>query len=159
MDDRKRAAQDVFASLRYSSDSFPKAYPDISWSLTRPEADSNMAPVFLAHAKLYAFAEQRIVPRLKMLALHKIHTLLGAHTPNGGNLLAVLDLTTFAFDKDNTPEEVEGIREPLRHMVVLYVVKEIDVIGHSGLFTDYLEGGGPFVKLFWSTLQKALLTR
>lgn len=88
--------------------------------------------------------------------MHKIHAILKQHKPAGDNLLAVLDLVTFAFHGDHTPEEIDGKKEPLREMTVKYIVDKIQVIQSSGLFADFLAQGGPFVAWFWSDLQQAV---
>ena len=147
----------AFQSLTFATRPFPNSYPSLTWAAKNPRGPCNESPVLLGHAKLYVFAVKRVVPQLRDLALYKIHAILKQHKPAGDNLLAVLDLVTFAFHEDHTPEEVDGKKEPLRDMLVNYVVDRIHIIQSSGLFADLLAQGGPFVTWFWSALQQSVV--
>lgn len=98
-----------------------------------------------------------MVPALRQLALHKIPGILKVHVPDTMGVLAMLDLIHYVFDGQHTPEDVNGKPEPLRQVIVKFVIMQLDLIGPSPLFAERLARGGTFVSLFWKEMHPALL--
>ncbi|KAF2440325.1 hypothetical protein P171DRAFT_475817 [Karstenula rhodostoma CBS 690.94] len=108
------------------------------WSFTNPNQDArlewpvvsfentswreNFAPVFLAHARLYAFAEQYLAPALKMRALQNVRNTLAGYTLFVSGLEAVVQLARFAYERDYIPDREGRSVDPLRQLIVAYVV-------------------------------------
>lgn len=115
------------------------------------ELEQNFTPVFLAHARLYTFAEMRLIDPLKDLALSKLHkTLLGFklyHQRVGD----IVELARYAYE--NGPDRSEdGTSNALRQLVVEYMACEIHAVGKHKAFRSFLEEGGEFVSDFWDVV-------
>lgn len=157
---RKQNAKSGFKALNYGEDMFPNSYPSLVWPAAEHDPSRNMWPVFLGHAKVYVFAEQRIIPRLRVYALRKMHLFLKEYTPGADRLLAILDLIDYVFENipgENVPSNPDGKTYQLRSMLVRFVIANMTTIGPSGLFADFLSKGGDFVSLFWITLHRSML--
>lgn len=119
-----------------------------------PKANSaveqNFTPVFLAHARLYCFAQLRLIAPLKALTLDKLHkTLMGfkLYTQRVGD---IIELARCAYSNLDIPDRSDdGTLDDLRKLVVEYIVCEIDTIGKCNEFISYMEEGGEFVGDFW----------
>jgi hypothetical protein len=119
-------------------------------------ADQNFTPVFLAHARLYTFAEMRLVYPLRSLTLHKLHkTLVGfqLYTERVGD---IVELARYAYDH-GPDRSKSGRMNDLRQLVVEYMACEVDTIGKHKDFKTLLEEGGEFVTDFWGIVSKYLL--
>jgi hypothetical protein len=119
-------------------------------------ADQNFTPVFLAHARLYTFAEMRLIYPLRSLTLHKLHkTLVGfqLYTERVGD---VVELARYAYDH-GPDRSKSGRLNDLRQLVVEYMACEVDTIGKHKDFKTLLEEGGEFVTDFWGIVSKYLL--
>ncbi|KAH7079182.1 hypothetical protein BKA63DRAFT_531863 [Paraphoma chrysanthemicola] len=119
-------------------------------------ANQNFAPVFLAHARLYTFAEMRLIYPLKGLALHKLHKTLLQFQLYHQRVGDVVELAHYAYE--NGPSRSDsGVLDDLRQLVVEYMACEVDIIGKHLDFQILLEGGGEFVSDFWGIVSKHLL--
>jgi hypothetical protein len=116
-----------------------------------PEYD--FTPVLLAHARLYTFADMRLVHPLKELALHKLHTTLVNLKVQQERIGDVLQLARYTYD--NGPGRSDtGVVNDLRQLVVEYMACEVGVIGKHPAFKTLLEEGGEFVSDFWDIVLK-----
>jgi hypothetical protein len=113
----------------------------------------NYTPVFLAHARLYVFADKYCIESLRMLALDKLHHTLSVFKLSECRIPDVVELIRYVYADGNTPDLEDGI-DGLRDLVTHYVACENSKIGNSRLFTDLLEEGGPFVRDFWALMVK-----
>lgn len=96
---------------------------------------SNMSTVFLNHAKLYGFAEKRLLPNLSSTALEKIFYILKDHSCEGDGLTPVLDLVEYAFNVELFPG-MDGKPGRLQDLLLDYLVGEAaDILGVDA-FTD-----------------------
>lgn len=100
-------------------------------------------PVFLAHARLYTFADKYGITTLKVLCLQKLHQTLVKFTLYTARIGDILELARYAFSSDNTPDRKDGV-DDLRKVVFKYMVSELDTIRKSEDFISLLEEGGPF---------------
>ncbi|KAL5412518.1 hypothetical protein PMIN04_009820 [Paraphaeosphaeria minitans] len=83
----------------------------------------NFAPVLLAHARLYAFAEQYLITRLKDKALKNVIDTLSEYALFASGLEAVTHLARFTYDSNYIPDrEEDGSIDPLRGVVAAFVV-------------------------------------
>lgn len=119
-------------------------------------ANQDFAPVFLAHARLYTFAEMRLILPLKELALHKLHKTLLEFQLYHQRVGDVVELAQYAYDHGPARSD-SGILNDLRQLVVEYMACEVDVIGKHDDFRILMEGGGEFVSDFWGIVTRYLL--
>lgn len=126
----------------------------------RPKAnsapDQDFTPVFLGHARLYTFAEMRLVEPLKSLALYKLHATLLDFCLYERRVGDVVELARYAYDTGPDRSETGKLNE-LRQLVVEYMACEMDTIGKHPAFQVLLEEGGEFVTDFWRIMSKWLL--
>lgn len=89
--------------------------------------------MFLAHARLYSFADLRLVHPLKNSALHKLQKTLLAFQLYPKRIGDVIKLVRYAYEHGLDRSEASGMDE-LRRLVVEYMVSEVDAIGkHADL--------------------------
>jgi hypothetical protein len=117
------------------------------------DATQDFTPVFLAHARLYTFANMRLVDSLKDLTLDKLHKSLVGFQLYPERVRDVVELVRYAYD--NGPDRTEhGVLNDLRHLVVEYVACEVEIVGTDKEFKALLEEGGEFVGDFWGLVSK-----
>lgn len=112
--------------------------------------------MFLAHARLYIFAEMRLVYPLKTLALQKLHKSLMSFQLYNQRVGDVVKLARCAYEHGTDRSKGGAINE-LRQLVVEYMACEVDIIGKHKDFKLLLEDGGEFVTDFWGIVSKYLL--
>ncbi|KAF2445156.1 hypothetical protein P171DRAFT_514295 [Karstenula rhodostoma CBS 690.94] len=118
--------------------------------------EENFTPVFLAYARLYSFAEMRLIHQLKALTLYKLHYVLGNFTLYPKRIRDVVELARHTYE--NTPARTaDGTVDELRKLVVDYVACESAEIGKSKEFKELLEEGGEFVSDFWDVVSKHVI--
>ncbi|KIW27731.1 uncharacterized protein PV07_07441 [Cladophialophora immunda] len=101
-------------------------------------------PVFLCHAKLYAFADTYDVVPLQELVLQKLRLTLSRFKLHPQRVGDVVELLKYTYT--NTTDYEESIDE-LRNLVTDYLVCHIEKIIHHVEFTKLL-GDGDMVKDF-----------
>lgn len=115
-------------------------------------------PVFLAHARLYTFANARFAGQLKALTLHKLQQTLKAFQLDVKRVGDVIELAKYAYSNEHTPDrKSDGTIDDLRRLVVEYIACEIDTIGKCDGFVELMEEGGEFVGDFWGIARKYLI--
>jgi hypothetical protein len=108
-------------------------------------AIQNYTQVFLTHAKLYVLADKYLVENLRALCLHKLHKTLVEFTLYQKRVNDVLALVEYVFsDKTQATSE-----EPLRALVLEYIVLQIHNIGGLDQFASLLGQNGAFAREFW----------
>jgi hypothetical protein len=119
-------------------------------------ANQDYTPVFLAHARLYTFADMRLIAPLKSLSLYKLHKTLIDFQLYEQRVGDVIQLARYAYD--HGPDRSEGgIVNELRHLVVEYMACKVDTVGKHRDFKALLEEGGEFVTDFWGIVSTYLL--
>lgn len=108
--------------------------------------------MFLAHARLYVFADKYGIEPLESLSLHKLHATLKSFTLYRARVGDILKLVRYAYE--NGPGYKSN---KLRALVSEYIACEIDTIGGTKRFFALMEEGGLFVRDFWKLVQKNLL--
>ncbi|ORY08704.1 hypothetical protein BCR34DRAFT_616239 [Clohesyomyces aquaticus] len=121
-------------------------------------ADQNFTPVLLAHARLYAFANVRLVDSLKALALHKLQQTLLNFKLYRKRVGDVIELARYAYSNEHTPDRGSREVDSLRRLVVEYISSEVDIIGECPEFVDLLREGGEFVEDFWDLARTYLIS-
>jgi hypothetical protein len=117
------------------------------------DVNPDYTPVFLAHARLYTFANMRLIDPLKELALEKLHRTLVSFRLYPERVGDVVELVRYAYD--NGPDRTEqGVLNDLRQLVTDYVVVEVETVGTNAEFKALLEEGGEFVGDFWGLVSK-----
>jgi hypothetical protein len=147
----------TFQERLYITDGAPNA--QISESF-RPKpnsaADQDFTTVFLAHTRLYIFAEMRLIYPLRSLTLHKLHKSLIGFQLYNQRVGDVVKLARWAYEH-GTDRSKGGAMNELRQLVVEYMACEVDIIGKHKDFKLLLEDGGEFVTDFWGIVSKYLL--
>lgn len=120
--------------------------------------EQDFAPVFLAHARLYAFAHMRMVDYLGALTLDKLHDTLTNFQLFENRVSDVLELARYAYSNEYIPSrDRDGKIDKLKDLVVNYIASEFDIIGRTPVFITLLEEGGEFVSDFCGILLERLL--
>ncbi|KAF2254636.1 hypothetical protein BU26DRAFT_559307 [Trematosphaeria pertusa] len=104
----------------------------------------NFAPVLLGHSRLYAFAEQYLIPELKQLAFAKLKLTLTQYTPFVSSLDTVNQLAQFAYDKVYIQNRAEGRVDPLRQLVVAFIVMHHGHFRDSTVHRELMESAGEY---------------
>jgi hypothetical protein len=117
-------------------------------SSSNTNAKQDFTPVFLAHARLYTFADFNLVAPLKALALHKLHHTLVSFRLYHARIGDVIELAKYAYNNNHNRKE-DGTVDSLRELVVEYIAREIDFIGKSQEWEELIEEGGEFMVDFW----------
>jgi hypothetical protein len=120
------------------------------------EADQDFTPVFLAHVRLYTFADMRLIYPLKRLALHKLQQTLIVFRLFDQRVGDIMKLARYAYDH-GPDRSAEGVVNELRQLVVEYMAYQAEIVGKHPDFKALLEDGGEFVTDFWSVVSKYLL--
>lgn len=153
----KRTLQLKFRKRKYLVSTFPD-FSIANGYQPKPNSSANQdyTPVFLAHARLYTFAEMRLIYPLRDLALDKLHRTLGEFQLYAQRVGDVVELARYAYK--NGPDRSEsGELDGLRQLVVEYMAREADTIGENPKFKVLLEEGGEFVGDFWGLVSKYML--
>ncbi|KAH3972467.1 hypothetical protein HBH70_002500 [Parastagonospora nodorum] len=147
----------TFQERSYVTDGAPNA--QISESF-RPKpnsaVDQDFTTVFLAHTRLYMFAEMRLIYPLRSLTLQKLHKSLIGFQLYNQRVGDVVKLARWAYEH-GTDRSKGGAVNELRQLVVEYMACEVDIIGKHKDFKLLLEDGGEFVTDFWGVVSKYLL--
>lgn len=113
----------------------------------------SFAPVFLAHAKLYALAEMHMVLPLRDLTLHKLHSALAQFQLFPERLTDIVELARFAYEQ-GADRAVAGKIDPLRDLVVDFVACEKKALSKDPEFRNLMDGGGEFAGDFWDVVSR-----
>ncbi|KAG9205723.1 hypothetical protein G6514_007330 [Epicoccum nigrum] len=113
----------------------------------------SFAPVFLAHARLYALAEMHMVLPLRDLTLHKLHHALAQFQLFPERLTDIVELARFAYEQ-GADRAVAGKIDPLRDMVVDFVACEKKALSKDPEFRNLMDGGGEFAGDFWDVVSR-----
>ncbi|KAF2823531.1 hypothetical protein CC86DRAFT_409437 [Ophiobolus disseminans] len=146
-----------FQNCLYSTDEAPDlALQEGYEPRTNLDMDQDFTPVFLAHARLYTFADMRLVYPLKALALDKLYKTLVAFQLYTERMGDVVKLARYAYE--NGPDRSEaGEPNELRKLVVEYIACEVDTVGKNREFRALIEEGGKFVGDFWTIVSRYVL--
>ncbi|CAI6335875.1 unnamed protein product [Periconia digitata] len=109
----------------------------------KPSWSGCQTPVLLGHARLYAFASKYLIDPLKPMAFTKLARTLENMYLFRPTLTSVMKLASFVYDNDFVPDR-EGDRiDPIRRLVVSYVVMHYkhfkDFEGHRDLMEEDCE--------------------
>jgi hypothetical protein len=111
-------------------------------------SNQNFKSIFLAHARLYNFADMQLAHPLKQLTLHKLHQTLMGFQLFRSRVGDIIELARYAYDH-NMDRREDGAVDKLRMLVVLYITREIEIIGKTKEWEALIEEGGEFVVDFW----------
>lgn len=128
-----------------------KAHTEFRPIILAPAARANenegedYTDVFLCHARLHVFAEEKDIQKLKTLALENLHECLKVftlHCERTGDICALL---RYVYEDTATPEDGED--EPMRAMLKEYVCMEMATLAlDEELTLAILEDGGPMLR-------------
>ncbi|GAB7347284.1 hypothetical protein MBLNU459_g3370t1 [Dothideomycetes sp. NU459] len=150
---RKENLRSVFNQRVYCPKTPRMLYLKTCEPVKNSQAREDFSQIFLAHARLYLFADRYGISELARLSLHKLHQTLKGFTLYPARIGDVVTLVQEVYD--HTAEREDG--EDLRDLVISYVASEIDAIGKSPAFTALLVDGGDLVKDVWGMVQRSLL--
>lgn len=154
-------AQDLyhhFLTKSYLKSSTPHAAitalfsPQDAWD---PQDD--YTPVLLGHAHLYTFGDRYLIHALKNLSLKKIHKTLAGYSCSLEAQEAVMELARYAYDTNHTSDRVLGKINPLRELVVEFVVSKMADFKFFASHRELLEEEGEYATDVLDILDKWLL--
>lgn len=120
--------------------------------------EQDYTPIFLAHARLYAFAHMRLAHNLRRLTLEKLHKTLVGFQLFEARVNDIIGVTRYAYSNEYIPDRApDECIDELRKLIVDYIVSEFDVIGKAAGLHAYLEEGGQFASDLLRTLSRELL--
>jgi hypothetical protein len=103
--------------------------------------------VFLCHARVYVFAKHFDIAHLRSFALENLETALQDFKPYTGRMCDIIRLAMFTYNNKNTANSKIGEElDPLRHLVVNYILCVYEQIGSYATFLRLIERGGPFAR-------------
>ncbi|KAF1366084.1 hypothetical protein EJ07DRAFT_81873, partial [Lizonia empirigonia] len=108
----------------------------------------NFTPIFLAHARLYTFADMRMVQPLKIQVLGKLLSVLERFEPFPERIGDVLELAKHAYEHGEDVSE-DGRMDALRELVMNYIVCEKGVVKEHAEFRVMMRESGEFARGFW----------
>jgi hypothetical protein len=143
---------------RFADRKFCKELPrQVIFNTCEPVSNSNSTQdytsVFLAHARLYVFADKYLVEPLKQLVLRKLHQTLVGFELYPERIGDVVELVRFVYSDDNMSGN--GVNE-LRALVTMYIASRVQKFHESDSFLDLLQEGGDFVRDFWLVVRKSI---
>jgi hypothetical protein len=121
--------------------------------LPNSQPNHNFTPVFLAHSRLYVFADKYGIIPLQQLVLQKLHQTLVRFEMHPERVEDVVELVRYAYSDDHTFSDGN---DELRALVAVYMASSIDKLNQSESFLTLLEEGGVFVRDFWMLVRNAL---
>lgn len=114
---------------------------------------ASYATIFLCHARLYVFADERDVQRLKKLALENLHAALLVADHRKERLLDVVILLRYVYT--HTAVSTEQQPEALRLLMHHYITFALDELLKSKHFRILMiEDGGPLLEDFMTVVRK-----
>ncbi|KAK5057475.1 hypothetical protein LTR84_011475 [Exophiala bonariae] len=126
------------------------AISESNWRIWLNDADETLdfTPIFLSHAKLYVFGKRYSINAPQVIALRKLRCQLSAFKLHPCQINDIVKLLRYTYE--NTTDSVthpsntkvsQGI-EPLRDLVIAYVVCHIAVISSNREYVALLEQSG-----------------
>ena len=113
----------------------------------------NYSEVFLCHAKLYVFSEERDIVSLKKIALSELHGVLVEFNLWLERTADIAALVHYVYE--NTVCREAG--EPLRELVAAYIGTEMDVLIKDKAFKALVEElGGDLLDDFLAQVEKRI---
>ena len=149
--EKKRALKEAFISRRYtvrqSALQIPPPRPNQG-----PKED--YTDVFLAHARLYVFADKYDIEPLKVLSLEELHATLAIYTLHPARTRDIIALLRYVYS--NTLESRQG-GEDMRSLVTQYVGYEMDTLIDDEEFKNLMiEDGGPLLGDFMTMVRRRI---
>jgi hypothetical protein len=108
-------------------------------------AAEDYTPVFLGLAKLYVFADEWGVSRLKTLALSKLYMTLEFFSVYNERIRDVLSLARFAYDEENTPDVIDD-PDDLRAVVAHFMANNFKKLAESDRLFATFQGSGAMMR-------------
>ena len=110
--------------------------------------------IFLCHAQLYVFAEEKDIQALKQLALENLHATLAIFTLYPRRTGDVLSLLHYVYA--NTPEK-SATPDEMRSLLNQFVTFEMDTLIQDPEFKNVLlDDGGPLLEEFLNMVSKRI---
>ena len=106
------------------------------------EPCEDFSGVFLAHAKLYVFADQWDVRPLRNLVLYKLHQTLCNFTLYQERVVDIVELLEYAYDNEHIKDRQGKTVDQLRVLLCSYVACALEDLRKSEDFEDLLEEKG-----------------
>jgi hypothetical protein len=142
-----------FENRKFSKELPRQKFLDSCEPLRNAQPNHNYTPEFLAHCRLYVFADKYGIKSLQQLVLHKLQQTLLLFELYTERVQDVVELVRYAHTDEHT---FSGGNDELRALVTIYAVSNIEILDKSDSFLTLLEDGGPFVRNFWKLVRNAL---
>ena len=128
--------------IKFQRRQYPSSLTQVFAAPRNQEACDDFSEVFLAHAKLYGFADQWDVQQLRNLALHKLHQTLCSFTLYGERIGDIVDLLGYAYDNELIKDRQGKTVDQLRALLSSYAACALDDLRKSEEFENLLEDNG-----------------
>ncbi|KAG8530633.1 uncharacterized protein KY384_004671 [Bacidia gigantensis] len=139
--------------LRYWESREPQTVPQ-----KKPNVECDYTEVFLAHAKLYVFAEEKDVPRLKTRALKGLHTNLCEFHLQRSRVGDFVSLLRYAYE--NTAQLRPEKPDDLRQLLAEYMSWQMEILMKNEEFRSLAftvkKDGNEFLDDFMAMVMKRL---
>lgn len=131
----RKSLREAFISRPYKT--FRSAVP-IPPARKNENKNEDYTDVFLAHARLYVFANNYLIYDLKTLALENLHETLKCFQLYSHRTQDIISLIHYVYQ--NTKILDDGEIEPMRAILVEYVSFEMDILMKDSAFNDLVTG-------------------
>jgi hypothetical protein len=133
----------AFENRKFSHGLLRQKFLDSCDPSPNAQPNHNFTPVFLAHCRLYVFADKYGIKPLPHLVLQKLRQTLLSFELYSERVQDIVELVRYAYSDDNT---FSGGNDELRALVTIYAVWNVDKLNKSNSFYTLLEDGGPFIR-------------
>ena len=145
--------KEEFIARRYTLHNISRDHPQ-----PRPNKspDEDYTPIFLAHARLYVFADKYDIQALKVLAMEELHAVLAVYTLYEERTGDIIALLRYIY-AETAEMGGRGEEENLRKLMVQYVETEMGMlIRDLGLEALMIEDGGCLLGDFLCVMRRRL---
>lgn len=126
---------------------------------TRKNKDGNesYSNISLCHAQLYVFAEMRLIPKLKQLALENLHKTLKQFTLYRSRTSDIISLLRYVYEKTEERLDHNLEKEPMRGLLIDYLGFEMDTLMDDEEFAEVIMvHQGAILRAFLSMVKRRI---
>ena len=102
------------------------------------DENESYSEVFLCHTQMYVYAEMKLIPKLKLLALENLREALKHFTLNESHTSDIILLLRYVYEKTKERPSHTGEREPMRALLMEYLAFEMDILIDDEQFAELL---------------------
>ena len=115
----------------------------------------NYTDIFLCHAELYVFADERLIENLKVLALETLDETLRLFKLYPNRVGDIVNLIEYVYDHTATSNTTET--EPMRALMMNFIARETKCVMRDARFRALLDvKGGDLMPDFLDVMEKKM---